>query len=419
MHSIDHFEEILSSIRQNPIRTVLAGFGVAWGIFILTIMLGIGQGFQDGVMEMFNAFAQKSMFVYGNHTSLKYNNYSEGREVIFDEAYLKNLKDRYEQITAISPQKQLQLSVKHGNKTNVFTTIGINEDYFRIKILEVTDEGRLFNSIDLNAKRNVVIVGEGITNFFFNQKQAINNYVEIAGVLYKIIGVLKDDNIFAASDVNTIYLPYKTLIDNIKDGHGNNSDFHAFALLLQDNTDTKQFEDELRKYIAHKSNFDSDDAQALYIANYQSQTESFDTLFRGLKGLIWIIGLCFLLSGIVGICNIMLIIVRERTCEIGIRKAIGALSKDIILMIIIESISITLISGLFGIILGYGVLQLIEWLIGGTSYSSLIPQITFDLSATLFALLILVITGTLAGLFPSMKAAQIMPINAINQENRG
>lgn len=190
-------------------------------------------------------------------------------------------------------------------------------------------------------------------------------------------------------------------------------------MMLNSRTDTRKFETELKYYIAYKSGFDIEDTQAVFIANIEAQTSSFESLFNGLKILIWGIGICFLLSGIVGICNIMLIIVKERTNEIGIRKAVGALPTTIINLVLSEAVTITMLAGVIGIILGTGVLYLIDLAVQSLADTSVMAQTSIDIPIILFAVLVLVLSGIIAGLFPAIKAAQIMPVDAIRYENRG
>ncbi len=176
MFRTEALREVFSSIRQNKIRTLLAGFGVAWGIFIPVILLGVGQGFRNGVMSLFDLFAQKSMYVYGGKTSLKYRNMKEGMEVSFDERYLRALQNRYASITAISPETAMPgVSIAYRDHSMNTTVTGVDADYFRIKLLRSERGGRLLNSLDMLRRREVAVIGAGIEQMLFGRQQALGN----------------------------------------------------------------------------------------------------------------------------------------------------------------------------------------------------------------------------------------------------
>jgi putative ABC transport system permease protein len=413
--NLETFREIYHSIRQNKVRTILSGFGISWGILILVVMLGTGEGFRDSVMNLFSVFAQKSLYVYGGRSSEKYRNIKEGQEIHFDKKYLTLLNDRYPEIEALSPETSASLFVRNEARNGMFRIIGVNEDYMKIKILRVKEGGRLFNRTDIENERNVAIIGENTETILFGKKAALTKYINISGIFFRVVGVLENDNIFSASEINSIYVPFSSYTRTI------NSDtkFNAFCLNLEQSADSKKFEEEMKNYIAHQSHFSINDKQALYIANFETQTSAFESLFKGLRMFIWAVGICFLISGIVGISNIMFVIVKERTNEIGIRLAVGALPGSIISLVLLESVFITTVSGLIGLVSGKGILMLIDWILTMTKNDTFLKQTTFDLTTSFAALLILVIAGVIAGAFPAVKASTIEPVEAIRYENRG
>jgi len=415
MLNIETLREIYYSIRQNKVRTVLSGFGISWGILILVVLLGTGKGFQASVMDMFSVFAQKSIYVYGGSTSTKHRNLREGAEVRFDRQFLDRLKSRYPEIEAISPEASASLLIQQGIKSGMFRTIGVMSDYLRIKILNVKAEGRLFNPSDISQERNVAVIGENVETMLFGNRSAVGKMINIAGAMFRVTGVLNNNDIFSASEINSVYIPFTSYIRTV------NSDFHfnAFCLYLAQNADSKKFEEDLRNYIANQSGFSVKDKQALYIANFETQTSSFETLFGGLRKIIWIFGICFLISGMVGIANIMFVIVKDRTNEVGIRLAVGAMPRSIVQLILLEAVVITALSGFFGLLIGKGLLMLINWILSMSSESMFMKQTSFDLGSTLVALVVLVIVGVIAGSFPAIKASSIEPVDAIRYENRG
>lgn len=407
--------EIYYSIKQNRSRVLLSGFGISWGILILILLLGVGSGFQNSVMNMFSAFAKKCIYVYGGSTSKKYHNLSLDRSIKFDDKYLSDIKKRFSAIDAISAEVSGFFTVKYGQKSGTFLVFGVESDYMQIKILEVGKEGRNINCVDVTKNRNVAVIGQNIINKLSpNGKGLLNEWIDINGVSYKVIGVLKNENIFSASEINSVYIP----ITSYRRGVDNAIEYSTFFLALKNNSDSKLFESELREFMAYKSQFVADDVQALYISNFETQTSSFDSLFKGLKIFIWAIGVCFLVSGIVGISNIMFVSVKERTNEIGIRLAVGASPRSIMNLILLESVIVTSLSGITGLFLGKMGLSLIDWLLLMSDDGILIEKTMFDLSVAIVALIVLIIAGILAGTVPAIVAARIEPVEAIRYENR-
>lgn len=416
MFQSEAVREVFSSISQNKVRTILAGFGIAWGIFILVVLLGVGQGFQNGVMSIFDIFARKSIYVYGNRTSVKYKNMKEGMEVFFNKEHINILQQRYAAIKAISPEISRPNTVIAFHEKNTYCSItGVDADYFQIKVLQIQSGGRLFNTLDIKKKRNVTIIGKGIEQKLFGKRSALGSKINIDGTFYRVIGVLKNENIFSIQERNSVYIPFCSYVQNF----AKESRFVSFCMMLHPKADTKKFETELKNYLAYKLGYDVEDAQAIFIANIEAQTSSFESLFKGLKILIWSIGICFLLSGVVGVCNIMLVTVKERTNEIGIRKAVGALPITIINLVLSEAITITTLAGIMGIVFGTAVLYLIDFVIKSLTDTSIMAQTSINIPVILFALAVLVLSGIIAGLFPAIKAAQVMPVDAIRYENRG
>lgn len=409
--------EIYYSIKQNKIRTLLSGFGISWGILILVVLLGAGKGFSNSVMDVFSIFAQKSLYVYGGTTSIKHNNTGEGEPVRFDMRFIDNVKRKFSGVKAISPEitSGSFTPVMNKDRSAYFKIIGINADYMRIKILRISGNGRCFNEADIRNARNVAIIGENVQTILFGKEKATGKQINIGGIYFKVIGVLKNDDIFSASEVNSVYIPYSSYKNNVD----NYSLINAFCLYLDKNTDAKSFEDELRTFSAHKLQFSTEDKQALQILNFETQTSAFEGLFKGLNVFIWIVGICFLISGMVGVSNIMFVVIKERTNEIGIRMAVGATPKSILMLILTESVVVTLLAGIVGLVLGVGVLEVINWALSVSQNTGMIKSVEIDISVGILSLVVLIISGIIAGAFPAMKASTIQPIDAIRNENLG
>ncbi len=405
----------IQSISQNRIRSILAGFGIAWGIFLLVIFLGIGAGFKDGVMKLFNAFAQKSLFVYGGQTSIAGNSLGENTQILFDEGIVDDIKNRYGSVIFCSPEMSLQSeSVLHDGETTLASIVGIGENYFEIKMLNV-GSGRTINRFDNLKEKNVAVIGEGIKKALFGEQDALGHMINIGDGIFKVIGVLSSEDLFSVQERNSVYIPTGAFINNFN----SDSRMPSFCLSLSTDADASIIEKDLKGYLAYRYGFNPNDDQAVYIVNIETQTAAFESLFRGLEVLIWIVGVCLLLSGIVGVCNVMLIIVKERTNEIGIRKAVGATSNSIISMIMMESVTITLIAGTVGVILGALVVLLADWIILPMLNTEIMESVNVNIPAVVATLLILCMSGMAAGLFPALRASQISPVDAIRYENRG
>jgi len=414
MFTINQLEDIIHSLKQNKLRNILTGFGVAWGIFILVILLGAGNGFQTGIMKLFGSFAQNSLWVYGGQSSSVEIGMTEGKLILFNEEDVNIIGKRFTEIESISPETTIPRSiVSFKENFGAYTIKGISEDYFKIKILDI-DHGRTFNKLDNSEKRKVAIISNKIKKVLFKQNNAVGQFINISGTWFKVIGVLDEGNIFTQSEQNAIFIPFNSVKENYNIGN----EFNTFGFTLKSGVNTKDFEIKLKKILANRIGFDRFDEKALFVLNFDEQIKSFDKLFNGIKAFLFFIGVCLLLSGIIGIGNIMLIVVKERTKEIGIRKAIGAKSNSIIMMILSESVVITFIAGLVGLLLGIGVTNLVNLII--TQFYDkedvLISNFGINIPIALLSMFLIVVSGCLAGLYPAKKAAEIMPVVAINHE---
>lgn len=406
------FEEIFHSLKQHKLRNVLTGFGVAWGIFILIILLGAGEGLHQGVMNLFGGFAQNSFWIYGGQSSINTTEQSEGKQILFTKELMDLIEKRYPEIENISAEYTLGNSnVIQKHNTGTFPVIGIGHDYFKIKLLR-SEKGRLFNRNDIRNSKHVAVIGEKVKKTLFPNSNAIGNSININDNFYKVIGILESGSIFNQTDQNSIFLPISTVNSSLsKIEH-----YTKFGFTLKNNVKSSSFELLLKKFLAQNLKFDPLDEKAIFIFNFDEQVKSFNKLFTVLKAFLWFIGVCFLVSGMVGIGNIMLIIVKERTKEIGIRKAIGATPKSIIHLVLLESIVITVLSGFIGMLAGFGIIQIGNLILNytGNDPNSIFTQFTINIPMSIGALILLIITGCLAGLIPAKKAVEILPAKALN-----
>lgn len=409
------FLSAIQSIRQNRLRSVLAGFGIAWGIFLLIVFLGVGGGFRDGVMKLFNAFAQKSLFVYGGKTSVATGELNENTRIVFGKDIVDRIEQRYGCVISCSVEMTSpSLALSWEGETTAASVKGVDADYFDIRILDIKT-GRGISRMDDFRERNVAVIGEGVKKAIFGKHDPIGKMVDIEGSLFRVIGVLSSEDLFSMQERNSVYVPASSFVNNFN----SEGKVPSFCLSLFQDANTSEIERDLKGWLAWECGFDSHDEQAVYISNIEAQTSDFEDLFHGLEVLIWIVGICLLLSGIVGVCNVMLIIVKERTSEIGIRKAVGATSGSIISMIMAESVTITFIAGIIGIILGALVVVLANKVVLPMLHTDMMDNLQINVPAVVAAFILLCLCGVAAGLFPALKASQISPVDAIRYENRG
>jgi putative ABC transport system permease protein len=407
--------EVYSSIKQHKIRSFLTGFGISWGIFILILLLGAGNGFRAGMLNMFSGYSSNSIWVTGNRiTKSGKGSMPAGSKVFFNDELLKKLERRFSEIQYIASEWGLQINnpVIHDDRTGWFDIKGISENYLRIKSLEV-DNGRVFNNLDYGKKRRVVIVGEKVKDILFENKNPIGEYINIEGVLFTVIGTLKGGTLFSIMEQNSIYTPNMTL----RNVYNIDSEYSTFGALLHRNTIVETFENRLRDFLSEITDIDKEDRSALYINNIQLQVKTFGILFDGMDIFLWILGFCFFLTGALGIMNIMFVVVTERTEEIGIRKAIGATPASILQLIISEALVITVCFGLLGILLGFIVMRIYNWivLVLQTGQEQIFSKATIDISIVLVVFILLILSGLIAGILPARKAAKIMPMETLSK----
>ena len=318
-------------------------------------------------------------------------------------------------MTEYSPEMtQPSIPVLSEGEIAITSVKGVTSDYFRIKILNVT-AGRTLSRMDDRASRNVAVIGEGVEQTLFGKASALGKRVMIGEALFEVVGILSSEDLFSIQDRYSVFLPSSSFNANF------NSEgiINSFCLSLSSDAKTSEIERDLKGFLAWQYGFDAHDENAVYVANIEAQTASFESLFHGLQILSWIVGICLLLSGIVGVTNVMLIIVKERTNEIGIRKAVGATSGSIISMMMTESIVITACAGVVGALLGIGVVILADKFLLPLFETEVISRLEIDSMAIVGSIIVLCLCGVLAGLFPALKASQIEPVDAIRYENRG
>ncbi|MCK4919634.1 MAG: ABC transporter permease [Bacteroidales bacterium] len=411
MFDLDKWQEIFSTIRKNKLRTFLTGFSVAWGIFMLIILLGSGYGLENGVREQFKGGAVNGVWITSGMTSKAYKGLQPGREVKFTNEDYDLVKGSVDGIDLISSRFWINQDNTFAYKNNFgnFTISPVHPDYGKIKELEVI-EGRFVNNFDLEKYRKVIVIGEIIKEALFKYPDtiAIGKYINVAGVPFQVIGVFHDEG--SETEQRRAYVPIFTA-QRVFSGD-NRINQVSFTTNLGVEKSNAMLETITRQLAAFHS-FDPADQRAISAWNKAEEFERTMKLFAAIRLFIWIIGIGTIIAGVVGVSNIMLIVVKERTKEIGIRKAIGASPRSVVSLILQESILITGFAGYIGLVAGVFLLEIVSKYMPPSDFFAN-PQADFQIAVS--ATILLVISGALAGLIPSLRAARIKPIVALRDE---
>ncbi|MDO6744049.1 ABC transporter permease [Tenacibaculum soleae] len=409
MFDIDTWREIFQSINKNKLRSILSGFTVAFAILLFTLLFGIGNGLQNTFKKQFASDAINSIYISSNLTTKAYKGHQIGRRIQFKNDDFEFIKEEYsDKIQMISPRIQRSSKVVYKTEEDNYTIRGVYPKYDILESAEVT-EGRFLNIRDLKEKAKVVVIGRMVEKDLFGQLSAFGKQLNIGGIIYKVIGVFSDPG--GDSDERYIYMPFTT----IQQIYGNNDYIGDFGLTYNPKLSIDEaiaFGNKMRRELKKKHEIDPNDQRGIRVNNYASDNKEVSSMMVGLGILILIIGLGTLIAGVVGISNIMVYVVKERTKELGIRKAIGAKPKSIITMIMLESILITALAGYLGLVIGVGILK-----IAGPSleqYFILNPGVSQPV--VIGATITLILAGMIAGYLPAKRAAQIKPIVALRAD---
>lgn len=410
MFDIDNWQEIFATISKNKLRTFLTGFSVAWGIFMLIILLGSGQGLQNGVTRGFKGFGTNTLFMYTDQTTIAYEGMQAGRIIRMTNTDYDKTKFLNKEINYISASSTYygNNTVNYGKVSGTYNLVNVYPDAKNIQDITVID-GRFLNMIDIRDKRKVAVIGKEVAKELFKDKSPIGEIIFISKTPFKVIGVHEPANDRSKRD---IYMPMSTA--QIVFNSDNQIQNISASLEVGSVEESKKVVERLRNQFAARHKFDPKDTRAFGIFNNLENFQQTLAVFMGIRIFIWVIGIGTLVAGIVGVSNIMLIVVKERTKEIGIRKAIGAKPSSIIGLIFMEAILITAISGYIGMVLGVGLLELVKPLANQPNSFIVNPEANF--SVAIGANIILIIAGALAAYMPARKAASIRPIEALRDE---
>ena len=422
MFDLDRWNEIWHALTKNKVRSLLTAFGVVWGIFMLIVMAGAGNGLGNGIVEGVGKFATNSAFLWTERTSEPYKGFKRGRNWNMDSEDLAVIREKVPEVEIISPKNFGSRSNSgpntiRGRRNGSFNIKGDYPDYLKIDPATVV-KGRWINEMDIRERRKVCAIGTKVyESMFETDKNPLGEYLKISGVYYQVVGVIKPEtriNINGRTE-ESIFIPFTTMQQTYNMGN----EVHLIAITSVKGVPVSVVEEKIKNIVKKRHSISPSDTQAVGGVNIEKEFLQMRGLFTGINILTWIVGIGTLLAGVIGVSNIMLVIVKERTKEIGVQRALGAKPLTIISQIMLESVALTTVAGYFGLSLGVGLLELINKVLESQAKNS--EEIFFknpevSISVALAALAVLVIAGLFAGSIPAKRALQIKPIEALREE---
>ncbi|MDA0950787.1 MAG: ABC transporter permease [Bacteroidetes bacterium] len=413
----DTWDEIFSSINKNRVRTILTVIGVLWGIFVYIAMSGAAKGLDNGFERQFESVAMNSLFAWSQSTSKPYNGFRTGRRIQLRLSDVEVLKKRVPEIQYIAPRNATgvfrgspALTVR-GQKSGSYNVYGDFPVYTKIATKKIFDQGRFINQSDIDYDRRVCIIGERTKRELFeDSEEAVGSFLRINDIYFRVVGVHKFVPGGGFESDGDIFIPFTTF--NKLYSKGDEVDFMSIAAF--DDADIVQVEKDVKAVLKSIHQVDPTDERAFGSFNLGELFGRIKGFADGLNFLSLVIGIATILAGVIGIGNILLISVKERTKELGVRRALGATPSEVRNLILLESVFLTVVSGVMGIILGAGALSLVNKLTQDTDFPYTNP--TVPIPYVLGALLLMVVLGTLIGLIPAQRAVSIRPIEALREE---
>ena len=409
MFNRDRWQEIFETIRKNKLRTFLSGFTVALGIFIFIILFGFGNGLKNTFKEFFLDDATNTIFLFPGRTSEPYQGFKANRRIEFDNSDLADIKENFPFfLEYITPRISRSAVVKYKNEFDNYSTRGVGPAHqFAEKTIIM--KGRYINTSDIKNKTKYAVIGRLVARDLFKKEDPIGKFIDIGNSVFKVVGVFQDDG--GDNEERFIYIPYSTRQLLEKSNDKIDQIILAFKPQLG-HAGSLGFEKKLRTFLKQKKSIAPSDANGIYIRNVADDLKRNQSFASVLQIIVTFVGLGTLIAGIIGISNIMVFVVKERTKELGIRKALGATPKSVIQMILQESIFITTLSGFIGMLIGVLILDNL----GETLEDFFIKNPFIDLSTAIGSTLVLIIFGAIAGYIPAKRAASIKPIVALRDE---
>ena len=420
MFDLDNWQEIWATITRNKVRSILTGFGVFWGLFMLIILMGVGSGLRGGIGAQFDGFNVNSCMFYTSRTSEAYKGYRKGRRWSMNSKDIQLIRQNAPSVEFVSPMlfgNYAENNTVRGRKSGSYNNQGILPDFFRVSQMDIY-YGREINNVDIDNRRKVCVIGTEVYETLFDKgENPLGQYIRLNGIYFQVVGVMRamSQNYFGSNPRNTVYIPFSTMQQTFMRGDR----FWNMICTAKPGYPASVVEEEVKNIIKAAHDISPSDQTAMGSWNIEKQFKQFQGLFTGIDFLVWFVGIGALLSGIIGISNIMLVTVRERMREIGVRRALGAKPFIIIRQIMSESLVLTSIAGLLGFMVAVGILILVSQIMSFAPDNGEFkvfgpPLISFKLALT--AMGILIVSGAIAGLMPAVKALQIKAIDAIRDE---
>jgi putative ABC transport system permease protein len=420
MFDLDLWKEIIDALKKNRMRSFMTAFGVFWGIFMLIIMSGAGRALENGIMDGIKAFATNSAFFWTERTSKPHEGFQRGRRWDYKNADIQYIKANIKDVEYLSPRlfgpnTYDGDNTVRGIKTGAFNIYGDYPDFYKIDPWTPV-KGRLLNEIDIMQNRKVCIIGERVAEVMFEKDEdPIGEYLKINGVYFQVVGVVHPEtrmNIGGGQKNEAIMIPFSTMQRTYNMGDV----VHFFSVTSVSGVPVSRVEERLKDLLKERHHIAPDDLQAIGSFNIEVEWKKYNALFNGIQILTWIVGIGTLLAGIIGVSNIMMVIIRERTQEIGIQRAIGATPGKVMLHIVMESVFLTVLAGYIGLALGVGLLELLSMALDTNTEEMFFrrPEVSFKMAVS--ALTVLVFAGIFAGMIPARRAIRIKPIDAIREE---
>ncbi|TLF44220.1 ABC transporter permease [Maribacter aurantiacus] len=411
------WQEIFGSISKNKTRTIITIIGVLWGIFIYIALSGAAKGMDNGFEKVFESVSMNSMFVWGQNTSMPYEGFKTGRPMQLKLGDATMLENRIPEINYIAPRINLgnfgtePVFTVRGQKSGTYPVNGDYPIYTKIATKQIFDGGRFINDEDIAQARKVCVIGErNVQELFDKDEEPIGQYIRIGDVYFQVVGIHKLSQGVSFDSDAAIFIPFTTFRKLYNTGE--NVDY--FCIAAYDDVDVVQVEKDVKALLRNIHRVNPEDERAFGSFNLGEAFARVSGFAKGMTFLSLVVGLATILAGVIGIGNILLISVKERTKELGVRRALGATPAEVRNQIILESVFLTMIAGIMGIILGAGVLSIINNLTKDLDFPYTNP--TVQIPYVLGALLIMVILGTLIGLIPAQRAVSIKPIDALREE---
>lgn len=411
MFDLDKWQEIFNTIEKNKMRTFLTGFSVAWGIFMLIILQGVGVGLQKGIENEFRSSATNAIWIWSGQTSKAFNGNNPGREVRLKNEDYDYLDTQINGLDKISGRYNIWSgnTISYKNESGSYGIRGVHPDYQQVEQITLV-KGRFLNENDQQLKRKTVLISKLVDeDLFKNGEESPGKYISINKIPFKVIGVFDDDD-GRDDNIQLVYMPVST----VQQVFGGRRNLSGIVVTVGDATakQATEIENQMKSKLALRHRFDPTDDQALYFWNSVETFGKFRKLFTSISMFIWLIGVGTIIAGVVGVSNIMMIVVKDRTQEIGVRKAIGATPGSVVSLILQEAILITAFAGYIGLVLGVGLLELISNQIDTPFFRQ--PEV--NISVAISATILLIVAGALAGFIPAKRAASIKPIDALRDE---